>query len=88
MTIGIENDTVYNDRIALWPKNGTGFVGINTKMPQATLDINGSLNINGNLTNTNSPVIIRGQSGTVLRLQNQNIVSSRGEVNIDFFSTR
>jgi predicted acyltransferase (DUF342 family) len=51
MTIGIENDGGYinNDRIALWPKNGTGFVGINTKTPQATLDVSGSLNIGGNV---------------------------------------
>jgi len=41
MTIGIENSTLYNDRIALWPNGGTGYVGINTKIPQATLDING-----------------------------------------------
>jgi hypothetical protein len=87
MTIGIENDTEYNDRITLWPKGGTGFVGINTKMPQATLDVNGSLNINGNITNTDLPVIIKGQSGTVLKLQNYNQVSSRGEVSIDFFNT-
>jgi hypothetical protein len=51
MTIGIENGGGYinNDRIALWPQNGTGFVGINTKTPQATLDVSGSLNIGGNV---------------------------------------
>ena len=46
MTIGIENDSVYNDRIALWSNGGTGYVGINTKTPQATLDISGNVNIN------------------------------------------
>ena len=43
MTIGIENSTLYNDRIALWPNSGTGYVGINTKMPQATLDVSGGI---------------------------------------------
>jgi predicted acyltransferase (DUF342 family) len=47
MTIGIENDTVYNDRIALWSNGGAGFVGINTKTPQATLDVSGDAVING-----------------------------------------
>ena len=48
MTIGIENDGGYinNDRIALWPNNGTGFVGINTKTPLYSLDISGILNTN------------------------------------------
>jgi hypothetical protein len=86
MTIGIENDTVYNDRITLWPKNGTGFVGINTKMPQATLDVSGSLNIGGNITNNNnSTVVISGETGSVLKLQNTSGVYGNGEVGIDFF---
>jgi hypothetical protein len=55
MTIGIENDGGYinNDRIALWPNNGTGFVGVNTKTPQTALDVNGTLN-------TNSDAVING----------------------------
>jgi hypothetical protein len=46
MTIGIENDAgnVFNDRIVLWPANGTGFVGINTKTPAYTLDVSGNVN--------------------------------------------
>jgi hypothetical protein len=57
MTIGIENDGGYinNDRIALWPNNGTGFVGVNTKTPQYSLDVSGTLN-------TNADVIINGVS--------------------------
>ena len=43
MTIGIENSTLYNDRIALWPNSGTGYVGINTKTPQTTLDVSGGI---------------------------------------------
>jgi hypothetical protein len=50
MTIGIENDGgINNDCIALWPDGGTGFVGVNTKTPQATLDVSGSLNVSGNV---------------------------------------
>ena len=45
MTIGIENDNGYinNDRIVLWPGAGQGFVGINTKDPQYTLDVSGNI---------------------------------------------
>ena len=45
MTIGIENDTGYinNDRIVLWPCAGQGFVGINNKNPQSTLDVSGQI---------------------------------------------
>ena len=39
-------NTGYVDNIALMP---SGFVGINTKIPQAMLDVNGDTNITGNL---------------------------------------
>ena len=48
MTIGIENDTGVGsqaDRISLFPSGGTGFVGVNTKTPQASLDVSGQLRI-------------------------------------------
>ncbi len=86
MTIGIENDTPYNDRIALWPNSGTGYVGINTKTPQATLDINGTLNINGNITNNSGAVGITGETGTLLTLKNTNTVGAGSQVNIDFMT--
>jgi len=45
MTIGIENENgfINNDRIVLWPGAGQGFVGINTRNPQATLDVSGQV---------------------------------------------
>jgi hypothetical protein len=45
LTIGIENDNEYlnNDRIVLWPGAGRGFVGINTKDPQYSLDVSGDV---------------------------------------------
>ena len=45
LTIGIENDIGYKDkdRIVLWPSGGKGFVGINTKNPQTTLDVSGNI---------------------------------------------
>jgi hypothetical protein len=45
MTIGIENDNGYliRDRIVLWPGAGQGFVGINNKDPQSTLDVSGQI---------------------------------------------
>ena len=45
LTIGIENDVGYKDkdRIVLWPSGGQGFVGINTKDPQFTLDVSGNI---------------------------------------------
>jgi hypothetical protein len=49
MTIGIENDTgavtTQADRISLFPSGGQGFVGVNTKTPQASLDVSGQLRI-------------------------------------------
>jgi len=52
MTFGIENEpgTVFNDRIALMPANGAGFVGINTKTPTCALDVSGSINATGPLS--------------------------------------
>jgi hypothetical protein len=46
MTIGIENDSGYlkSDNIVLWSGAGAGFVGVNTKSPQYTLDVNGNVN--------------------------------------------
>jgi predicted acyltransferase (DUF342 family) len=55
MTIGIENDagsgsyTSQADRIALVPSGGSGFVGINTKTPQTSLDVSGTVSIKRNL---------------------------------------
>ena len=45
MTIGIETDNGYSskDSIVLWPNGGTGFVGINIKDPQSTLDVSGQI---------------------------------------------
>jgi UDP-3-O-[3-hydroxymyristoyl] glucosamine N-acyltransferase/predicted acyltransferase (DUF342 family) len=45
LTIGVENDTgiINNDRIVLWPGAGTGYVGINTRTPTATLDVSGTV---------------------------------------------
>jgi hypothetical protein len=55
LTIGIENETGYinSDRIALWPGAGNGFVGVNTRIPEYTLDVSGTLN-------TNSDAVING----------------------------
>jgi len=52
MTFGIENDpgSIFNDRIALMPANGSGFVGINTKTPTCALDVIGSINATGPLS--------------------------------------
>jgi len=52
MTIGIENESGYinNDRIALWPGGGQGFVGINTRNPLYILDVSGTLNTNADAT--------------------------------------
>lgn len=52
MTFGIENEpgTVFNDRIALMPASGAGFVGINTKTPTCALDVSGSINATGPLS--------------------------------------
>jgi hypothetical protein len=47
LTIGIENDgltALVKDRICLWASGGTGHVGINTKNPAYTLDVNGNVN--------------------------------------------
>ena len=50
MTIGIENDatasTTQGDRISLFAAGGQGFVGVNTKTPLYSLDVNGTLNTN------------------------------------------
>ena len=48
LEIGVQNEGVGSnvDNIALMP---SGFVGINTKIPQAMLDVNGDTNITGNL---------------------------------------
>jgi hypothetical protein len=56
MTIGIENDagagayTAQADRISLFPSGGTGFVGVNTKMPLYSLDVSGILNTNADVS--------------------------------------
>jgi len=49
LAIGIQNDTggTNVDNIALMP---SGFVGINTKIPSTTLDVNGNTKISGSLT--------------------------------------
>ncbi len=47
LIIGVENDgTTGNssDRISLFACGGTGYVGINTKNPKYTLDVNGNVN--------------------------------------------
>ena len=53
MTIGIENDsglvgkyTDQADRLSFFPSGGQGFVGVNTKTPQYSLDVSGTLNTN------------------------------------------
>jgi len=46
-TIGIENDALtalVKDRMCLWSSGGSGHVGINTKNPAYTLDVNGNVN--------------------------------------------
>ena len=52
LTLGIENEpgTVFNDRIALMPANGSGFVGINKKSPTCALDVSGNINASGALS--------------------------------------
>jgi len=56
MTIGIENDasgspyTSQADRISLFPSGGNGFVGVNTKTPQTSLDVSGTVSIKRNLS--------------------------------------
>jgi hypothetical protein len=63
MTFGIENEpgAVFNDRIALMPANGSGFVGINTKTPTCALDVNGSINAGGDL-NFTGPYAANGKT--------------------------
>jgi predicted acyltransferase (DUF342 family) len=87
LTIGVENDTgaINNDRIVLWPGAGTGNVGINTRTPSTTLDVNGTLNVSSNITSNNGTVIISGQSGAVLRLANQSPIYNAGETLLDFY---
>jgi len=64
VTFGIENGgSLTNDRIALWPNSGQGFVGINTKTPNATLDVSGRTIIRSNLDvsgNINDITVGRG----------------------------
>jgi len=80
MTIGIENDagsgayTSQADRISLFPSGGTGFVGINTKTPQTSLDVNGTAQVTA-------------PSGTILSLKNTSgpTASAPNELNIDFY---
>ena len=45
MTIGIESETgyIHDDCISLFPGGGQGFVGINNKDPQYSLDVSGSI---------------------------------------------
>jgi hypothetical protein len=52
MTIGIENSAGVK-AISLFASGGTGFVGVNTKTPQYSLDVSGTLN-------TNSDAVIYG----------------------------
>jgi hypothetical protein len=68
MTLGIENEpgTVFNDRIALWPANGSGFVGINNKSPTCALDVSGSINSTGALSVTGSTTIFDLSFATTL----------------------
>ena len=63
MTIGIESETGYitGDRISLFPSNGTGFVGVNTKNPITTLDISGQVRI----YEGNNGTIASGSSGSL-----------------------
>jgi archaellum component FlaC len=63
MTLGIENEpgAVFNDRIALMPANGSGFVGINTKTPTCALDVSGSINAGGDL-NFTGPYAANGKT--------------------------
>jgi len=80
LTIGIENDagsgayTAQADRVSLFPSGGTGFVGINTKMPQTSLDVSGQMQATG-------------PSGTILTLKNTAgpTASAPNELNIDFY---
>jgi hypothetical protein len=87
MTIGVENDTgaINNDRIVLWPGAGSGSVGVNTRIPRSTLDVNGTLNVSSTITSNNGTVIISGQSGAVLRLANQSPIYNSGETLLDFY---
>jgi hypothetical protein len=53
-TIGIENDptnTTSFDRISLFPANGSGYVGVNTKDPLYNFDVSGSTRLGGSTSN-------------------------------------
>ena len=70
-TIGTENDpttTTINDTISLFPGAGSGFVGVNTKLPLRNFDVSGGMRVSGDAS-LNSRVYTRflGQSyGTVI----------------------
>jgi UDP-3-O-[3-hydroxymyristoyl] glucosamine N-acyltransferase len=60
LTIGIENDptlATVDDVISLFPAGGQGFVGINTKDPLRSLDVNGGMTVSGDAS-LNSSVFI------------------------------
>jgi hypothetical protein len=67
LTVGINNDGGSNpaqaDRVSLFPSGGQGFVGVNTKTPQFSLDISGNLRASGNTT-FNSGIFINETVGT------------------------
>ena len=66
LTIGIENDggigayTDQADRVSLFPSGGTGFVGVNTKQPRSSLDVSGTMNLNG-VFSSSSDISLNGR---------------------------
>jgi cytoskeletal protein CcmA (bactofilin family) len=90
MTIGIENDAGTGasymsqaDRISLFPSGGTGFVGVNTKTPQYSLDVSGTLNTNADAT-INGVSIGRGAGNVYTNtvVGNEALYSNSGTQNV------
>ncbi len=67
MTIGIENDTgAQADRISLFPSGGAGYVGVNTKNPEHTLDVSGNVMVRQNIYMNNGSVMsAKNSNGTL-----------------------
>jgi hypothetical protein len=84
LIIGIENDGTTAggaDRISLFAAGGTGFVGINTKNPLYTLDVNGDVKSQRLVVASTSQTT----SQTLLTLMNPISGNTPSQINMDFY---